>query len=136
MPSGAEHMSTWEQYSIEARIREILSGVSLRAPNHHFGHPFLTAYQIAISFAELHRPAYRAIGLPIGGREIGERESLAKYFANQLSRRIRSCEITDIEGRDLDLRHLRTLAFNFRGDSVETSTETLSMFRFTGTSRR
>ena len=129
-------MSKWEQFSIEARIREILSGVPLRAQNHHFGHPFLTAYQIAISFAELHRPAYRAIGLPIGGRDTGETDSLARYFANQLSRRIRSGAITDIEGRDLDLRHLRNLAFDFGARSIETSTETLSMFRFTGASPR
>ncbi len=129
-------MSTWERYSIEARIRDILSSVPLREPNHHFGRPFLTAYQIAISFAELHRPAFDAIGLCIGGRDIGEKESLAKYFANQLSRRIRSGAITDIEGRDLDLRHLRTLAYEFRAKSVETSTETLSMFRFTGASPR
>ena len=127
-------MSTWEQFSIEVRIRNILSTVPLREPDHPFGHPFLTAYQIAISFAERHRAAYDAIGLPIGGKDTGERDSLAKYFANQLSRRIRSGAITDIEGRDLNLRHLRTLDFDFRDESVETSTEPLSMLRFTGAS--
>ena len=33
------------------------------------------------------------------------------------------------DGRDLDLRHLRTLAFDFRPESTKTSIETLSMFR-------
>ena len=38
-------------FSFEARIRGILD-VPSREPGHHFGRPFLTAYQIAISFAE------------------------------------------------------------------------------------
>ena len=129
-------MSTWEQFSLEARIREILSAVPLREPDHHFGHPFLTAYQIAIAFAALHHADYEAIGLEIGGRGLGERDSLAKYFSNQLSRRIRSGEITDIEGRDLNLDHVRTLDFDFGDERIETSTEPLSMFRFTGASQR
>ena len=103
-------MSTWELFSLEARIREILSAVPLREPDHHFGHPFLTAYQIAIAFAALHHADYEAIGLEIGGRDMGE--------------------------RDLNLEHVRTLDFDFGDERIETSTEPLSMFRFTGASRR
>ena len=124
-------MSIWNDFSLEHRIREILD-VAGRRKDHHFGRPFLTAYQIAISFAERHRQDMDSIGKQIGGRGTGLSHSLAQYFANQLSRRLSTGRITGIEGRFLHGTHLRTLQYRSPDGDIESSTGTaadLSMFR-------
>ena len=126
-------MSNWEEFSIESRIRKILLEVQPRESGHHFGRQFLTAYQIAICFAKRYPGDYAAIGKEIGGKATGQKDSLAQYFANQLSRRIKSGALTGIEGRFLNLRHLRALEFDFHGRCVESSpgpSSELSIFRF------
>ena len=122
-------MSIWQRYSIEARIREILASVPL--DEHHFKRPFLTAYQIAISFEQLHRRDADLIAKPVGGRDTGRYDSLAEYFANQLSRRIDKGTITDIEGRFLNGRFLKCLEYDNRGDTVTSSLgqANMSIFR-------
>ena len=112
-------MSIWRRYSIEARIREILASVPVHRP--HFDRPFLTAYQIAIVFEQTHPRDASLIDKPAGGRDTGRCDSLAEYFANQLSRRIKNRTITDIEGRDLNGRFLKCLQFDNRGDTVTSS---------------
>ena len=127
-------MSIWEDFSIEARVRGILD-VPPREPGHHFGHPFLTAYQIAIAFAERFRDDYDLIGKPIGGRGAGPSHSLAQYLARELSDRIRNGRVTGIQGADLHGTHLRTLAYRSPEGDVESSTGSsseLSMFRLDG----
>jgi len=52
-------MSQWDQLQMDTKISQILN-VHSHDPNHHFGRPFLTPYQIAIGFkkefkCELHR---------------------------------------------------------------------------------
>ena len=124
-------MSIWNDFSIEHRIREILD-VAGRRENHHFGRPFLTAYQIAISFAERHRQDMDSIGKEIGGRGTGLSHSLTQYFARELSQRLRTGRITGIEGRFLHGTHLGTLQYRSPDGNIETSTGTatdLSMFR-------
>ncbi|MDE0006123.1 MAG: hypothetical protein OXQ29_25820, partial [Rhodospirillaceae bacterium] len=79
-------MSIWQDHAIEQRIREILASVP--DEGHHFGLPFLTAYQIAIAFDQRHPREADLIAKPVGGKDTGRHDSLAKYFANQLSRRI------------------------------------------------
>ena len=122
-------MSIWQRYSIEARIREILASVPLNGQ--HFGRPFLTAYQIAIAFERLHPGDAGLIGKPVGGKDTGRYDSLAEYFANQLSRRIDKGTITDIEGRSLDGRFLKCLQYDNRGDTVTSSLgqANMSIFR-------
>ena len=80
-------MSIWQDHSIETRIREILASVP--DDGHHFGRPFLSAYQIAIAFDQRFRHEADLIAKPVGGKDTGRHDSLAEYFANQLSRRIR-----------------------------------------------
>ena len=122
----------WETFSLESRIRKILLDVPLRESGHHFGRPFLTAYQIAICFSKLYPGDYAKIGKNIGGKATGQKDSLAKYFANQLSRRIKSGALTDIEGRFLNLRYLRPLKFDDGSRRFESSlgpSAELSLFR-------
>ena len=124
-------MSIWDDFSLESKIREILD-VTSHAPGHHFGRPYLTPYQIAISFAEAHPDDTNRIGKPVGGKGTGQKDSLAQYFALQLSRRIKGGQLTDIEGRFLHRQHLKNLSYDFGGENVESSsghTYDLSMFR-------
>ena len=124
-------MSIWNDFSIETRIRDILD-VPPREPGHHFGRPFLTAYQIAICFAERFPDAHALIGRQIGGRRTGSSHSLAQYLARQLSDRIRNDRVTGIEGADLHGTHLKTLEYRSPEGDVESSTGSsseLSMFR-------
>ena len=125
-------MSIWQRHSIEARIREILDSVP--DDGHHFGRPFLSAYQIAIAFDQHHRRQAQLIAKPVGGMHAGRHDSLAKYFANQLSRRIRDGSLTGIEGRYLDGRFLQSLEYRNEGEAVTSSLgrAKMSMFRLTG----
>ena len=124
-------MSLWQDYFFEARIRDILN-VQPSRENHHFGRPFLTAYQIAILFAERHPEDTDNIGKEIGGRDTGLSHSLAQYVARELSQRIRSRRLVGIEGRFLHGTHLKSLEYRSHQGDVESSTGTssdLSMFR-------
>ena len=127
-------MSIWEDYAIEARVRGILD-VPPRDPGHHFGRPFLTAYQIAISFAECFHADYLLIGKQIGGKGTGPSHSLAQYLARELSDRIKNGRMTGIEGADLHGIHLKKLEYRSGEGDVESSagsSSELSMFRRAG----
>ena len=125
-------MSIWEEFSIEARVREILD-VPPRESGHHFGRPFLTAYQIAISFADRFDSDYRLIGKRIGGKGCGPSQSLAQYLARELSARIKKHGLPGIEGADLHGAHLEKLEYRSSKkcthESSAGSSSELSMFR-------
>ena len=122
-------MSIWQDHAIESRIREILASVPDR--RHHFGRPFLSAYQIAIAFDQRHPQAAALIAKPVGGRHTGRHDSLAKYFANQLSGRIRNGQLPGIEGRYLNGRFLESLRYDNGGETVASSLgrANMSIFR-------
>ena len=128
-------MTRWQQYYFLDRIRVILSDVHYVVENHHFGRPFLTPYQIAIEYSQRWDLDFIQIGLPIGGANTGSNSSLAKYIANQLSRRIKSGEISDIQGTFISNKNLSSITFNNHGNYIISSlTKTqndLSMFRLT-----
>lgn len=124
-------MSIWDDYSIETRIRDILD-VPPRREGHHFGRPFLTAYQIAILFAEQYPKDLDAIGKEVGGRGAGPSQSLAQYFADQLSKRLKAGRLLGIEGRFLHSIRMKRLEYHSPDGDVVSSTGTaseLSMFR-------
>ena len=122
-------MSIWQRYAIEPRIREILASVPY--DGHHFGRAFLSAYQIAIAFEQLHTHDASLIAKPVGGKDAGRHDSLAKYFANQISKRISNGTLTGIEGRYLNGRFLKSLQYNNRSKTVASSLgeANMSMFR-------
>lgn len=125
-------MSKWEDLNIEVHIREILHEVEYYR-EHHFGKPFLTAYQIAIEFNRRFPDDARELGFPVGGEGIGERNSLAQYLAGQLSQRISSGALRDIEGAFISNDNLLQISLNNGGETIISSlTNTeydLSMFR-------
>jgi hypothetical protein len=123
--------SLWDELHLEEKIQQILD-VQSHQPDHHFGRPFLTPYQIAISFKFQFPDDFARIGKPVGGKGTGQQDSLAQYLALELSRRIHSGQIQDIEGRFLHRRHLVTLQYDDEGNIVESSAMQaydLSMFR-------
>ena len=126
-------MSNWEQYGIEKKIEGILADVKYSKPEHHFRRPFLGAYRLAIEFAIRYPEDVKRLDDQIGGEGIGERGSVAQYLAGQLSERIHSGEITNIEESFLSNLHLSDITFDNNGESIKSSlTKTpfdLSMFR-------
>ncbi len=91
-------MNIWEKFDVEKKIVEILERSAGDDGGHHFGTPFMTAYQIAIAFAERYPEAFASIGKPIGGRNVGQHDSLSRYLANQLSQRIKRGDIVTKSG--------------------------------------
>lgn len=123
--------STWDEFQLEDKIFRILS-VESHNPEHHFGRPFLTPYQIAIAFKNMFPDDFARIGKPVGGKGTGQQDSLAQYFALELSKRINGGSIQNIEGRFLHRKYLETLQYNDDGEIVESSAMQaydLSMFR-------
>ena len=124
-------MSQWDQLQMDTKCSQILN-VQSHDPNHHFGRPFLTPYQIAIRFKQLFPHDSQTIGKPIGGKGTGQQDSLAQYIALELSRRIKSGNITNIEGRFLHRANLHSLKYEVDNKIIESSSEQaydLSMFR-------
>jgi hypothetical protein len=123
--------SQWQQHNIEDRVIEILREV--QDDGHHFGRPFLTAYQLAIEFDQRHHDIVTHLDLEVGGAGTGEYVSLAQYLARQLSGYIKNDLNYPIEGAFISNRNVRELRYN-RGNEIITSSVTgsgysLSMFR-------
>lgn len=125
-------MSQWDKLQLEDKIVEILTGVRYHK-KHHFGRPFLTAYQLAIAFAERYTTEFQQLGYPIGGQGIGQRTSLAQYLAAQLSARIKKGSSTRIEGAFISKgAGIEITSFTQTGKPIRSSlknTFDLSMFR-------
>ena len=89
--------------------------------SHHFGRPFLSAYQIAIAFDQRSPREAALIAKLVGGSDTGRHDSLAEYFANQLSRRILASTPSGIEGRFLNGQFLKSLEYDNDGETVASS---------------
>lgn len=127
-------MTKWEQYDIEGKVINILQKVQSHNPDHHFGKPFLTAYQLAIAFANEYPKATEAIGWPIGGAGVGQHNSLAQYLALELSRHIKADPAFPVEGAFLSDNDLKAISFKHETGPIHSSLAdsgyALSMFRF------
>lgn len=74
-------MSQVENYHFEERIRAILQGFQYTDNAlTYFGQPFVSAYQIAIAYVQLHSDALNEINLPIGGRGTNRIKQLAAIY--------------------------------------------------------
>lgn len=124
--------SKWQQYGIEKKLLSILRELPENSGEHHFGQPFLTAYQIAIEFAQRHPEIVAELGYPVGGAGVGTSYSLANYLAKQLSDRVRD-ERIPVDGVFLSNAHLHAVTFDHNEELITSSLTgtnfTLSMFR-------
>jgi hypothetical protein len=122
-------LSKWEKYDLEDKIMQILD-IQSYDPDHHFGRPFLTAYQIAILFKNMFPETFARLNTPRGGKGTGVHHSLAQYLARSLSQRINKGLLPNIEGRFLHMSHIGSIQYNDFGDSFEASNlSDMSMFR-------
>jgi hypothetical protein len=109
-------MSDWQGYDFEGKLIAILQSDEFSTSQmHHFGRPFVSAYQLAVAFERAHPDLCRELGKVIG--EVGEsRDNLARYLANQLSRHIQSRgEDYPIEGAWLSAEGLTDLCYRHVG---------------------
>ena len=105
------NVSFWETHVMDEKVLEVLVGINYHDRNHHFGRPFLTAYQLAILVKERFPETFNRFGHPIGGKDSGVSYSFTSYLAGQLSERIRNGVITNIEGGFLSNRKLEGIEF-------------------------
>jgi len=126
-------MSKWEDLYIQDSIVQILSTAPSFDPDHHFGCPFMTAYQIAIKFADDYPEKVRRLNKEIGGKGTGRYDSLSQYLALELSKKIKNRQITNIEGAFLSNLYVKEMTFNDYGTNIESSVSgnqaSLSMYR-------
>jgi hypothetical protein len=132
-------MSVWGDFEVESKITDILRDIPYQEA-HHFGRPYLSAYQLAITVDRRWPRVRDALGNPpVGGLGSGTRNSLAQYLAGELSRRIKSGELTTVEGAFLTDEHLVELVYAESDGRQVTSSLTgsgydLSLFRLRPTS--
>lgn len=121
--------SKWDEYGLESIVREGLREVrrQSRKTDHDFDPPYLTAYQLAIALMERDRDLCDKLAMPLGGKDSGEGETLPRYLARELSRRIAAREIEDIEGAFLSVKSIKQLTFTH--DVNASATEPFSLFR-------
>lgn len=121
--------SLWVELDLERKIVGLLAEQVSTNVGSDFGRPFVTAYQLAIMFAERYPSDYEVFvnrGFPIGGLNSGSRTSLPQYLAGQLSDKARSQSV-GIEGGFLSCKHLS--GFIYDCDLVEPSVPQVAMFR-------
>lgn len=132
-------MSVWDRLSVEAKVREALADVTIvNESGHHFGRPFMTAYQLAIKLDRAHPEVARELNVAVGG--IGKGYSLAQYLAHQLSQRIKNADADyAIEGAFLSNDHVHRLSYEGPTGAFDSSlTGTgfdVSMFRLRAVDR-
>lgn len=127
-------MSIWSDHDVEAKIVEVLTGLPTINDAHHFGRPFMSAYQLAIELHRLHPDVAEALDQPVGGAGVGQRNSLAQYLARQLSGRIRDDPHYMVEGAFISNRDVMELRYQATDGTPMRSSLTgsgfdLSLFR-------
>lgn len=128
-------MSIWEQHDLTTKVVKVLRGVHCNNDEHHFGRPYITAYQLAIEVQRIHPETADAIGKPLGGSGVGQHNSLAQYLANELSRRIKAQgDDFPVEGAFLSNENARSMTFTAADGAAITSSLVgtgfdLSLFR-------
>ncbi|KOX12798.1 hypothetical protein ADK67_45075 [Saccharothrix sp. NRRL B-16348] len=126
-------MSVWVRLGVLDKVRAVLGAVPIVNPSgHHFGRPFITAYQLAIKLDAAYPDVADELKVEIGGSGVGKHNSLAQYLAGQLSRRISERGATyPVEGAFLSKELLTSLQYT-AGDKQITGSLNgydLSMFR-------
>ena len=104
-------MSVWEDHDVENKVVAVLSDVHLVNDYHHFGRPYMTAYQLAIHLDARYPQVAQALGVKVGGAGTGERTSLAQYLARELSRRIKNDRHHRVQGAFLSNEAVRELVY-------------------------
>lgn len=81
-------MSEWEQHFEDEVIRILGLDEFDTREEHHFGRPYVSAYQLAVAFERDNHELCQQLGKIIGDGE--GMENLPAYFARQLSQRFKA----------------------------------------------
>ena len=103
-------------------LQRILENCPEYEPDHHLDRPFMSAYQIAIRFAEEHPTHDLVRTLPLGGEGAGTHQSLAQRIALFLSLAIRDRTAGDIEGGFISHEYVEDFSFRHGDNQVRVST--------------
>lgn len=129
-------VSVWEQESVEAAVLTALGSVHINHPGgHHFGTPWMTAYQLAIKVDAAQPQIAQTLGYTVGGAGTGASNSLAQYLALELSRRIKADpDHYPVEGAFVTNEHVTAVQYRDATGKAITSSLTgtgfdLSLFR-------
>jgi len=115
-----------------SELKQILKDCPEYEHNHHLGRLFMSAYQIAIQFAEDH-PQYSSVkNRQVGGKGKGPSHSLVQRIAIFLSKSIKDGKAPDIEGGFISHGFIGELWFDHKGQRVEPSRNNVahSIFRY------
>lgn len=112
-------MSLWGQQDLTDKVVQILADVHCNNEVHHFGRPFISAYQIAIEMQRRFPGTVAEIGKPIGGAGTGQHNSLAQYLSNELSKQIKAQgDEHPVEGAFFSNENARSITFTDAGGDV------------------
>ena len=129
-------MSIWQDYKLAQKIEEILRKDAGRYKPHHLGHPYMSAYQIALALKEAYPEIFKAIHMPLGGKDTKKHSSFSQYVGRQLSQHIKAGEMPNIEGGFLSITYIDKIEFSNGGDEIRSSViggnYPLSIFRWKG----
>ncbi|MBK5221392.1 MAG: hypothetical protein JJE52_00640 [Acidimicrobiia bacterium] len=115
-------MSMWSEHDLTEKVIQILTDVHCNNDVHHFGRPYVSAYQIAIEMQRRFPGTVSAIGKPIGGAGTGQHNSLAQYLSNELSKQIeRLDDEYPVEGAFFSNEHASAITFTGAEGAVVTS---------------
>ena len=121
--------SLWVELDMERKIVGLLAEQANNNVGSDFGRPYVTAYQLAIMFAERYPEDFELFdsrGFPLGGLNSGTSNSLPQYLAGRLANRSVS-QSMGIEGSFLSSEYVR--GFDSYGELIEPSVPQISMFR-------
>lgn len=127
-------MSIWAEQNVEDKVLAVLGDVPTVNDTHHFGRPYMSAYQLAIGLHRRYPEVAEALGQEVGGAGVGSRNSLSQYLAKRLSDHIRDDGMYPVEGAFISNKDVLRLTFEAPNGEVLTSSVTgsgydLSMFR-------
>ena len=101
-------------------LRAILGDCPAYRPGHALGQPFMSAYQVAIRFADAHPNHSLVRTLPLGGEGTGQRQSLAQRLARFLSAAAQDAG-SGVEGAFISHQNIDEFLFDNNGSPVRVS---------------
>lgn len=129
-------MSIWQEYKFAQKIEDILRKDADRYKPHHLGHPYMSAYQIALALKKSHPTIFTVINMPLGGKDTIKHSSFSQYIGRELSKHILAGEISAIEGGFLSNTYIDKIEFSNGADEIRSSViggnNPLSIFRWKG----
>lgn len=99
---------------------QILEACPEYEPGHPLGRPFMSAYQIAIRFAETHQDHPLVENLSVGGEGTGEHQSLAQRIARFLSEAAQAPDSV-IQGGFISHQDIKEFSFDNNNKEVRVS---------------